>query len=211
MPALVTIFFTSFLIALSGALMPGPLLTVTISESSRRGYMTGPLLIAGHGLLELALVVALLLGLAPFLQRREVFIVTAVGGSAVLLWMALAMFRALPSLSLKRDVQASNNRNLVVTGALLSIANPYWTIWWVSIGLSYIMHSLQFGVWGLFSFFSGHILADLLWYSLISATLWKGKALLNDRIYRGLIGACAAFLVIFACLFAYSGIQKIAV
>jgi threonine/homoserine/homoserine lactone efflux protein len=70
---LLTIFFTSFLVALSGAMMPGPLLSVTISESSHRGYITGPLLIAGHGTLELALIISLLLGLAPFLQRKEVF------------------------------------------------------------------------------------------------------------------------------------------
>lgn len=32
-----TIFVSSFIIALSGAMMPGPLLTVTIGDSSRRG------------------------------------------------------------------------------------------------------------------------------------------------------------------------------
>lgn len=209
MPALYTIFFTSFFVALSGALMPGPLLTITVSESSRRGFMTGPLLIAGHGILELALVISLLLGLAPFLQRQEVFVISAIGGSAVLFWMAFGMFRSLPSLTLKGDIQTSSNKNLLVTGALLSLANPYWTIWWVSIGLGYILHSLHFGKWGVFSFFSGHIMADLLWYSAISTALGKGKSLLSDRIYRFLIGACAIFLVIFACLFAYSGIQKI--
>lgn len=209
MTALLTIFFTSFFVALSGALMPGPLLTITISESARRGIMTGPLLIVGHGVLELALVIALLLGLAPLLQRQEVFAIFAVGGSAVLLWMAFGMLRALPSLTLNGDIQPSSNRNLVITGALLSLANPYWIIWWVSIGVGYILHSLHFGKWGVFYFFSGHIMADLLWYSIISVALWKGKSLLNDRIYRFLTGTCAIFLVIFACLFAYSGIQKI--
>ena len=50
---LLTIFVSSFVIALSGALMPGPLLTATISESSQRGFITGPLMIAGHAILEL--------------------------------------------------------------------------------------------------------------------------------------------------------------
>ena len=97
---LLTIFVSSFVIALSGALMPGPLLTVTISESSRRGFITGPLLITGHALLELALVAALLLGLAPFFQLPLVFVLTALVGSVILLWMALSMFRSLPSLRL---------------------------------------------------------------------------------------------------------------
>jgi hypothetical protein len=44
---LLTIFFSSFIIAFSGAMMPGPLLTATISESSKRGFLAGPMLIAG--------------------------------------------------------------------------------------------------------------------------------------------------------------------
>jgi len=58
-----TIFITSFTVALSGALMPGPLLTVTISETAARGCSAGPLLMVGHSVLELVLVAAILLGL----------------------------------------------------------------------------------------------------------------------------------------------------
>ena len=88
MTTLFTIFASSFIIALSGALMPGPLLTATISESSQRGFIAGPLMIAGHALLELALVIALLAGLAPFFQLPLVFVVVALSGAAILLWMA---------------------------------------------------------------------------------------------------------------------------
>ncbi len=206
---LLTIFLTSFLLALSGAMMPGPLLTVTVSESPRRGAMTGPLLIAGHGILELGLVLCLLMGLAPFFQQEAVFIVCATFGSAVLIWMAWGMLRALPSLSLKGHGAEGKKGNLLITGALLSIANPYWTIWWVSIGMGYILHSRELGKWGVVSFFSGHILADLLWYAAISCAVWKGKSFLSDRTYRIFIGACALFLIGFAVLFAGSGLQKL--
>jgi threonine/homoserine/homoserine lactone efflux protein len=81
---LVTIFFSSFVIALSGAMMPGPLLTATISESSQRGFLAGPLLIVGHGILELLLLAALVLGLAPFLQRDTVFVIVAILGGVIL-------------------------------------------------------------------------------------------------------------------------------
>ena len=92
MPAsLAQIFGTSFVIALSGALMPGPLLTATIAESSRRGFIAGPLLIGGHAILEMALIGALLLGLAPFLQKPAVFTIIALAGAGILLWMAVGM------------------------------------------------------------------------------------------------------------------------
>ena len=208
MSVLVTIFFTSFVIALSGAMMPGPLFTVTVSESSWRGYMAGPLLIVGHGILELLLVIALMAGLAPLLKQNAVFIVIAFAGSAILLWMAYGMFRALPELTLQYAGEQKRGGNLLLAGALLSLANPYWSIWWASIGLGYILHSMEVGTSGVFSFFCGHIAGDLFWYTAISTAVWRGRSFLSDRAYRYMIAACAVFLVIFSCVFAYSGFVR---
>ncbi len=208
MLVLLTIFFSSFVIALSGAMMPGPLLTATISESSQRGFIAGPLLIIGHGILELALVITLLLGLAPFLMREEVFIVIATAGAGFLLWMALKMFHSLPSLHLSWDVERSDRNHLVISGALLSIANPYWLVWWATIGLGYLIHSKRFGLLGIFFFFTGHFFADFAWYAAVSAAVGKGRHFLSDRVYRIIIGTCATFLVIFACYFIYAALQK---
>jgi len=205
---LVTIFCTSFVLALSGALLPGPLLTVTISESSRRGVTAGPLMIFGHGLLELTLVVALIFGLAPILGRGDVFILISLTGGAVLFWMGISMLRTLPNLTLNDPAAQATSRNPVVMGIVLSAINPYWLIWWASIGLGYIMPSLQFGMFGVTAFFLGHILADLAWYALISFGIAKGQRLFSNEFYRKLIGACALFLILFSCWFFYSGVQK---
>jgi threonine/homoserine/homoserine lactone efflux protein len=204
-----TIFVTSFVVALSGALMPGPLFTVTVSESSRRGAGAGPLLILGHGILELTLVAALMLGVGPLLKKEPVFVATALAGSVVLFWMAYGMLRGLPRLSLAVEAERGTGGNLVLAGIVLSLANPYWTIWWVSIGLGYITHSLKVGIWGVAVFFAGHILADLAWYSAVSTAVWKGKRFMSDRVYRGLIGACALFLIVFAGMFGYAGLQRL--
>jgi threonine/homoserine/homoserine lactone efflux protein len=206
---LLTIFVSSFVIALSGAMMPGPLLTITISESPRRGFITGPLLIAGHAVLELALITALLLGLAPFFQMPVIFVVTAITGSFILLWMAFNMFRSLPSLNISWEEDKTKRNHPTISGILMSVANPYWIIWWATIGLGYILYSWQFGLWGITFFFAGHILADLSWYSFISAAVARGRNFLNDRLYRGLIAVCAVFLILFACYFAYAGLEKL--
>lgn len=210
MDTLSTIFLTSFMIALSGAMMPGSLLTVTISESSRRGLIAGPLLMLGHSLLELALVVALLLGLAPLFNQPWFFLVVSLLGGGMLLWMAVGMLRALPSLSLELEAAAGGGRgNLVMTGALMSLANPYWIIWWATIGVGYIFSSRQAGLLGVLIFFVGHILADFAWYTLISTVIGTGRTLFTDRIYRGVIGVCAAFLAIFACFLWYHALQTL--
>lgn len=57
------IFIVSFTIALSGAMMPGPLLTAVISESMKHGRKTGPLIILGHAILEVIMVTILLFSL----------------------------------------------------------------------------------------------------------------------------------------------------
>jgi threonine/homoserine/homoserine lactone efflux protein len=209
MLALVTIFFSSFVIALSGAMMPGPLLTATISESTRHGAKAGPLLILGHGILELLLVAALLFGLAPLLKRDSVFVVIAGAGSIVLLWMAITMFRSLPRLRVEWEAAPSGQYHLVINGMLLSLANPYWTIWWASIGLGYIFYCRQFGSPGVFFFFLGHIAADLSWYAMVSLVVGRGRRFFSDRLYRAVIGICAVFLVIFAGYFAWAGMRRL--
>jgi threonine/homoserine/homoserine lactone efflux protein len=81
------IFGGSFILALSGALMPGPLLTVTISESARRGFPAGPLLMTGHALPELLLVLAIIKGLGSYLRAPLVIGLIAFIGGIVLIWM----------------------------------------------------------------------------------------------------------------------------
>ena len=204
-----TIFFSSFLIALSGAMMPGPLLTVTVSESMHRGGRTGPLLILGHGLLELLLIGGLFAGLAPLLNLPQVFIAISLAGGLVLLWMAASMLRALPNLRLDVAPKSGGSKNLVATGALLSLVNPYWLIWWATIGMGYIVQTFHYGAAGIAVFFLGHILADLAWYALVSNTVASGKRLLRDMHYRWLIGVCAVFLLVFSGYFLYSGVSKL--
>lgn len=206
------IFATSFIVALSGALMPGPLLTVTISESARRGAWVGPLLIVGHGILELLFIVLILWGLGDLLMKAEVLSVIAFFGSFVLLWMGFGMIKGIKSLSLARDIERSQNgklssilKNPILAGVVVSLSNPYWTIWWLTIGLAYIFMSVKFGVLGLIAFFIGHILADLVWYSFVSTSVSFGTKFFTDKIYRGIAAVCGSFLLGFSFYFFKSG------
>lgn len=209
MLALATVFFTSLIVAFSGALMPGPLLMVAISESPRRGFWAGPLLVAGHSLLEGALVVAVILGLSPFFKKFGVFEVIALAGAGMLLFMAWGMIKDLPSLTLKVEDGHGRPRSLVVAGAMVSLANPYWSLWWITVGLGYIVWSASFGPWGLILFFLGHILADLIWYSGVSFAFSRGRKVFSDRTYRVIVGICAVFLTGFALYFFYAGASNL--
>jgi threonine/homoserine/homoserine lactone efflux protein len=209
MTSLSIVFFTSLVIAFSGAMMPGPLLTITISESTQRGPVAGPLLIAGHSMLELLLLVGLLFGLSPLLKNDTFFIAIAFIGGLIMLWMAYGMFRSLPTLSVTAGANVSKRKNLLLTGALMSLVNPYWIIWWATIGIGYIVLSQKLGFWGIALFYFGHITGDMIWYVAISMAVGKGKKLFTDRVYRGLIAICGAFLIGFAFYLVFSGITKL--
>ena len=195
---LMTIFASSFVIALSGAMMPGTLLTVAISESSKRGVLAGPLLILGHRILEVVLLAALFMGMAPLFKEAWFFIFISIAGGSILMWMAAGMFRSIPSLTLSLEPGDEESGNIILTGILMSAANPYFIIWWATIGLGYILQSSEYGLAGILSFFSGHILADLTWYTIISTAVGKGRSFFSDKVYRGIIGCCAGFLVLFS-------------
>ncbi|OCC14428.1 lysine exporter protein (LysE/YggA) [Dissulfuribacter thermophilus] len=204
-----SIFVTSFILALSGALMPGPLLTVTIAESIKKGFWAGPLIITGHSLLELCLIILILLGLGPYLKIPMVMGTIAFIGGIMLLWMGYSMFKEASNLSLsfaekKQEVSNPNGKNTLLLGIIFSISNPYWTLWWVTIGLGYLTSAIKFGSIGIISFFIGHIAADYTWYSIVSFGTSKGSALIGDHHYRTIIRCCAICLVLFGSWFVVS-------
>ena len=119
------------------------------------------------------------------------------------------MFKSLPTLTVSYTVGAEPTGNLLVKGAVMSLANPYWIIWWATIGIGYIVLSQEFGILGVVLFYLGHIIGDLCWYTAISFAIGKGKRLFTDRVYRILIAVCGTFLVGFSIYLVVSGFQKI--
>ncbi|HEU5361108.1 MAG TPA: LysE family transporter, partial [Candidatus Deferrimicrobiaceae bacterium] len=190
------IFVSSFLIALSGALMPGPLLAVTVRDTTRQGFVAAPLLILGHGILEAALLALILLGLAEWLRGDLATTLIALAGGGVLLWMAIGMVREVGTLRLdireKTAVPAGSGSGggragffrPVLSGVLASVSNPYWTIWWATIGLGYLVVSRELGATGVVLFFFGHILADAVWYLFVGFAVSAGRSRFTDRMYR---------------------------
>lgn len=206
---ILAIAVTSFVVTISGAVMPGPLLTIAITESARRGVRVGPLLIVGHGLVELPLFVALVLGVGSLLRNPLVGGVIGVVGGVVLLWMAYGMLKGAWRRELSLSAvsgSASMKVGPVVTGGLVSISNPYWILWWATAGMSCIAQASLLGSLGLAAFFGGHILSDLCWYSLVTLLVASGRQLLSDGMYRGILMVCGLFLVCLSVYFVFFGL-----
>ncbi len=208
------IFSTSLATGFSGALMPGPVLVITITAVLQVGFIAVILIMLGHSILELLLVAALALGLKNVLRNRFVTGSIGVIGGSVLLWFAYDMITSAwsginaPQATTAVQAETVTYLGLVGKGAITSISNPYWLIWWATIGATYMMVSLEKSVVGISAFYLGHISADFLWYCAVGVALVLGKQILSDRIYMGLIIICGLFLTYLGIYFLYSGVKK---
>ena len=204
-----TLFLSSFIVAFSGAMMPGPLMTATISESSKNGPWVGPRMMAGHAILEILLITAIFLGMAPLFKKEMFFIVVAFAGGVIMIVMAAGMLRSLPGLKLGPGTVEGIGMNHYLAGILMSLANPYWIIWWATIGLGYVTNAQKFGFAGIAAFYTGHITGDMVWYTSLSFAFGKGKKFFGNTTYRILVGLCAIFLACFSAWLIYDGLVRL--
>jgi threonine/homoserine/homoserine lactone efflux protein len=199
----------SFVVALSGAMMPGPLLTYTVAKtvaSPRRGFLIGLWVTLGHAVLEAVLVVALLLGISELLRIRAVLLAIGTIGCAVLLYMGAglirdALRRKTPGLDPEpsRSGSGSALRRLppAIGGIVISMSNPYWWIWWVTVGSAFMLRfELSLARWpSLTAFFLGHEAGDLAWYLAVSSLVYWGRRRLAGGLYRGILLACGILII----------------
>jgi len=209
--SLPALFAVAFMAALSGALMPGPVLFATLHRSAAHGRWAGPLIVAGHAIVELPLMVAIILGLGELLDAPALKAAVGLVGGLVLALMGASMLRGLPTLKLPVNEADGGGHSpipalrVIASGAITSVSNPYFTIWWAGIGLNFIVHARPYGLPGYAVFYCGHILADLIWYAAVSESMHHGRRIMSDRAYRGMVAACAVLLVGFGVFFAWSG------
>ena len=208
--SITALFITAFMVGLSGAMMPGPLLTVTIAGSAQRGFWAGPLIVLGHAILELFLILALLAGLSAFITKAAVGMVISLAGGAFLIYLGFTMLRdtlagRISIAAAVADKNAGQLMHPVTAGIIISLSNPFWIIWWATIGLSYLTLAMKNGPMGIAAFYSGHISADLLWYSFISGLVVGGRRFINQKIYNFILLICGLFLIGLGIYFIYSG------
>jgi threonine/homoserine/homoserine lactone efflux protein len=199
---------SAFVIALTGAMMPGPLLTVTIEHVVTRGRMHAVLLMVGHALLEALLLVGLAFGLQRFLTLPAVTVALGLVGGGFLLWMGATMMRdavkdrLMLTLTAEAPGASSGSRlGPVLRGAAVSLANPYWTLWWATVGLAWAARAIAVGPAAVVAFFIGHEAGDFAWYLAVIAAVHSGRRFLSGTTYRLLVGMCAAFLLLLGLFF----------
>ena len=197
---------TSFGVGLSGALVPGPMFTVTVSDSVKKGFIAGPLVVLGHIMAEIVMMIVILAGLGQILGSQTAAFVIGIFGGIVLIFMGYNISRSNTVLSnIKTDENENPKYGSFFKGVITSVSNPYFFIWWGTIGLAFMFKGLALaGIIGLLAFSIGHWLADLSWFSVISFASSRGSKLMNDKTYKVVMVICGVFLVLLGAYFIVS-------
>jgi len=203
MDSIYQIFIGSLLVAFSGALVPGPMLTLVISSVAEKGFWTSFFIVVGHSLLELLVVISFFLGVLKYLENPLIIKIIAILGGVFLLYLGvdiiISIFRKkyiidFKSIVKKRTITGKSTVIVILKGILISLMNPYWYIWWMTIGAAFIIKSVEFNIPGISSFYLGHISADFIWYLFIGFLINTGRKFFNQKIYNGILAACSIFL-----------------
>lgn len=205
--AFFVLFFGSFLLAVPAVMSPGPVGVAVVNEGARRGLWVGPLVTLGHAIAEIVIVVLISLGLTNILQFPALRVLIALAGGAFLVWMGGSMiwgaWRGKMSLPAAGDdsMPVLNARQMVGLGLSTTLSNPFWFIWWVTVGAGILLGwQSEMGLVVVPVFFAGHIIVDLSWNTFLAAVVASGRRWLTDGRYRALIVVTSLFLV-------YVGVQ----
>ena len=96
-------------------------------------------------------------------------------------------------------------------GAVFSVTNPFWSLWWVTVGATFMAesHSLGLGALGIAAFYLGHILSDYSWFSLVSLAVASGRRVMSRSVYKGVVLVCGLFLWPWRATFCPRGIARV--
>lgn len=190
-------------LSLSGVMMPGPVTAVTVANGTRH-KAAGALVAVGHGVIELPVMLLIYFGLARLLDIDGVKIGVGLAGGILLMWMALQVFKVKPaSFDENRDVRQGS----IVGGLATTATNPYFFLWWATIGAPLLVDARAFGGGGVAAMGATHWICDAAWLFLVSWVVFKSKRWWTPSVHRWIFGVCALVLAGFGVWFIYSGIE----
>ena len=184
-------------ISLSGVLMPGPITAITLAHGSSKPY-AGAMVAVGHGVVEFPLILGIYFGLAMVFKIPLVKVLIGIFGGGILLWMAVDMLRRYQVEGIKTEEKKISSFS---AGILLSVGNPYFLVWWATVGANLVLRSIEFGILGLVLLLFVHWFCDLFWYQFLSWLSFQGGRFFGRKLQMVVFIICGLAMLYFGLWF----------
>ena len=192
-------------ISLSGVMQPGIMFAMTIAKSYQSPW-AGAQIALGHAVVEVPLILLIYFGFGHFFENTVVQLVLSIVGGGMIIWLGIIMFRARTEITRGgKDLPY----NAFTAGILTSALNPFFWVWWATVGSMLVMKFVDFGTAGLITFTLVHWLCDLAWLSLVSVLVYKTQTLWGRKVQEGVFIVCSLLLIGFGGWYLVSGIQLV--
>lgn len=179
---------------------------VTLGLGARNRH-AGALVAIGHGIVEFPLMVLIIVGVGRLFAIPAFRISVGLAGGVMLIVMGATMLQAVKKPSLAGSKPGS--RGPVVTGIMMSLGNPYFLLWWATVGLALASRAARLGILAFVLFAILHWICDLIWLEVLSWASHRGSKLFGRRSQRIVQAICASALLFFGGMFLFNSIRDL--
>jgi len=199
------------LISTSGVMSPGPLFFVNLYYGSKYGPFNGLKIALGHTIVELPLIIFFFYGLdkfsSLFLSEDVLKVIGTIGGTFMIFFSLLQIY----SIKKNKFIESDNNeskssiRSPLFIGVIFTALNPFFLIWWSTIGLKLVSDSINFfGFYeGITILFFSHIWMDYFWLGATSFMAFKGRSIIKEKYYTVILLSFSIFIALFGIYFLF--------
>jgi threonine/homoserine/homoserine lactone efflux protein len=188
-------------VSASGVLAPGPLFFTNMLYGTKQGARAGLKVAYGHTVVELPLIVLLAAGLFTSAAAAQYAgAIGLAGGIGILGFAGLQIAGVLR----KKGIQSTpaSRKSPFVAGVALSALNPFFLLWWFTVGLKLISDSATFGLAaGIAILFALHIWMDYAWLAGTAYLASKGSSVIKSKYYPLLLLGLTAVLAYYGVSF----------
>jgi threonine/homoserine/homoserine lactone efflux protein len=191
-------------ISLSGVMAPGPMTATTIAKGYHNPH-AGFLVAVGHAVVEIPIMILIYFGLADFIKSPDIKKIIGVLGGLVLIYMGASIIK-----DMKKDLDQMSTTKYgpFVAGIVMSGGNPYFLLWWATIGLTLVLTAKDIGIFAFVLLIVVHWSCDAVWQEILSVTVHKTKHLWTKTVRYVIFGICSAVLIgfgIYYCISVFLG------
>jgi len=170
------------IISASGVMSPGPLFVATVTNGIKRGAKAGLKIALGHTLIEFPLVILIGFGVLSLGAVPQIRMLIGILGALSLFGFASLQIR---SILKNGSVRSESKYGSVMTGILLTGLNPFFLIWWFTVGFKLISDALfLWSISGILIMFGLHIWMDYAWLVFVSFLSSRGRVFLSNKRYK---------------------------
>jgi threonine/homoserine/homoserine lactone efflux protein len=188
------------IISTSGVMSPGPLFAANITYGLRDGFRSGIKIAIGHSIVELPLVILLGIGVFSLEIFPEFRVIISIFGAVTLFGFAIMQIKSI--FRKNSGISTKPKHGPVITGILFSALNPFFIIWWLTIGFKLISDAML--IWafaGILIVFVLHIWMDFVWLGMVAFLASKSVKIISNKNYKIMISGLSLILIYFGITF----------